>query len=238
MKSEVYNCDNIEYMKTIPDNYFDLAIPDPPYDSKNIQGGYTSGKGGGVAKQKEYHKALWEQSAPPKEYFDELFRISKNQIIWGANHFISLIPFNSPCWIVWDKDNGENSFADCELAWTSFDTAVRKFKFRWSGMLQENMKNKEIRIHTTQKPVELYRWILNKYAKPGQKIFDSHLGSQSSRIAAYELGYDFFGCEIDKTYFNDGCARFEAEKLKIDDVKLFGYAKSEISKSNPVLFNN
>lgn len=109
---------------------------------------------------------------------------------WGANHFISKIPFDSPCWIVWDKDNGNNDFADCELAWTSFSYAVRKFKYKWHGMLQENMKNKEIRIHPTQKPVALYKWLLTSYAKPGMRILDTHGGSMSHAIAAHDLGFD------------------------------------------------
>lgn len=148
--------------------------------------------------------------APPdKNYFDELMRVSKNQIIWGANHFISKIPYDSHCWIVWDKENGDNDFADCELAWTSFDTAVRRFRFRWAGMLQGDMANKEFRIHPTQKPVALYQWILSKYAKQGDKILDTHLGSCSSRIACYNGGYDFWGYEIDKEYFEKQEQRFE-----------------------------
>ena len=120
------------------------------------------------------------------------------------------MPFDSSCWIVWDKDNGKNDFADCELAWTSFKSAVRKFKFRWQGMLQGDMANKEIRIHPTQKPVALYTWLLQNYAKPGDKILDTHLGSGSSRIAAYDLDFDFVGCEIDPDYFKAQEERFKA----------------------------
>lgn len=119
--------------------------------------------------------------------------------------------------LVWDKDNSGN-FADCELAWTSFDTAVRKFMFRWNGMLQENMKNKEFRIHPTQKPQKLYEWVLSNYAKDGDKILDTHMGSQSSRIAAYQMGFDYYGTEIDEQYFKDGCKRFE---LSIQQQSLF-----------------
>lgn len=151
------------------------------------------------------------KNLPPEEYFKELIRVSKNQIIWGANHFISRIPIDSHCWIVWDKDNGANDFADCELAWTSFQTAVRKFKYRWNGMLQENMKNKEVRIHPNQKPIALYGWLLNNYAKPGYKIGSPHMGSQSDRIAAYKLGFDFWGCDKDQHYFNTGNKRFREE---------------------------
>src|SRR5690606_38885294 len=142
------------------------------------------------------------------EYFSELIRVSKNQIIWGANHFISRIPFDSPCWIFWDKDNGSVSFADGELAWTSFDSAARKFRYRWSGMLQQDMKNKEVRVHPTQKPVALYKWLLKNYGNGGGKILDTHLGSGSSRIAAHDMGFDFWGYEIDADYFRDQEKRF------------------------------
>ena len=138
--------------------------------------------------------------------------MTKHQIIWGANHFIENLPQqNASCWIVWDKENGENDFADCELAWTSLPYAVRRFRFRWAGMLQGNMANKEIRIHPTQKPVALYAWILTKFAKQGDTIFDPMMGSQSSRIAANRLGFDYVGCEIDKEYFDKGCERFEKQ---------------------------
>lgn len=199
--SEVYLMDCVEGLRHYPDNYFDLAVVDPPYGSNNIQGGYTSGKGGGVAKQKKYNQKLWTQKAPGQEYFAELFRVSKNQIIWGANHFIEMMPINSSGWIFWDKRNGEVSFSDGELAWTSFDKALRKFEYMWSGMLQQNMKNKEQRIHPTQKPIALYEWILSKYASDGDLILDTHVGSGSSRIAANKAGLDFVGFEIDNEYF-------------------------------------
>ena len=139
-------------MKTIPDKFFDLCIADPPYGI-NMDGGKIgcSVKG----KCKEYTKKTWDKSAPQVEVFNEMLRISKKVIIWGANHFISKIPYDSSCWIVWDKQNGENGFADCELAFRNFTTAVRKFQFRWAGMLQGNMKHKEERIHPTQKPIAL-----------------------------------------------------------------------------------
>lgn len=149
------------------------------------------------------------------EYFQELFRVSKNQIIWGANHFISRIPYDSPCWIVWDKQNGENDFADCELALTSFKSAVRIFRFRWAGMLQGNMKNKEIRIHPTQKPVALYSWLLRNYAKTGYKILDTHLGSGSIAIACHDFGYELTGIELDKDYFDKAVARIEEHQRQL-----------------------
>ena len=197
--------DNMELMARYPDNYFDLAIVDPPYGI-DMDGGKIGGNNCGKAK--DYTKKDWDKESPKQEYFNELKRISKHQIVWGANHFISKIPFDSSCWIIWDKDNTGN-FADCEMAWTSFDTAVRKFKFRWNGMLQENMKDKEIRIHPTQKPVQLYKWILKNYAKDGFKIIDTHLGSGSHAIAIEEMNrfekmnLTLTACEIDKEYFKD-----------------------------------
>ena len=161
-----------------------------------------------MAISKDYH-SYDDAESPPIEYFQELFRVSKYQIIWGANHFISKIPYDSPSWIVWDKLNGNTDFADCELAWTSFDCAVRKFSFRWQGMLQGNMKNKETRIHPNQKPVALYKWLLKNYAQPGWKIFDSHVGSGSSRIACYDMGFDFIGCENDPDYWQAQEDRFK-----------------------------
>ena len=144
---------------------------------------------------------MWGQKKPEKEYFKELFRVSKNQIIWGGNYFTDELPI-SRGWIVWDKLNEDSPFADCELAWTNVLTSVRKFTFRWSGMLQGDMKNKETRIHPTQKPVALYNWIFKNYATVGQKLLDTHLGSGSSRIAAEKYGLDFTGFEIEKEYFD------------------------------------
>lgn len=151
------------------------------------------------------------QCPPEKEYFEELMRVSENQIIWGANHFISKIPFDSSCWLFWDKDV-TGDFADGELAWTSFKTAVRKVKITWNGFRQENMRDKEVRVHPTQKPVQLYKWVFSNYAKEGDSILDTHLGSGSSRIAAFDLGFDFTGIEIDKEYFDASCKRFELFK--------------------------
>lgn len=198
----------MELMSRYPDKYFDLAIVDPPYGI-GMDGGkkYKRGKDG-VCKQKEY-KAFGDEKAPKQEYFLELIRVSKNQIVWGANHFISKIPFNSSCWIVWDKMNGEYTSADCELAYTSFNTAVRKYQFRWAGMLQGDMKNKEHRIHPTQKPVKLYEWLLMNYAKEGDKILDTHLGSGSIAIACHNLGFDLTACELDKEYYEAAMKRLK-----------------------------
>ncbi|MDX9704010.1 MAG: DNA methyltransferase [Candidatus Auribacterota bacterium] len=212
MKSEAYLMDCMDYMKTIPDNYFSLSVVDPPYGI-NMDGGKIGGNNCGKAK--DYTQKDWDKEPPSLEYFKELMRVSKNQIVWGANHFISRMPFDSSCWIIWDKDNSGN-FADCEMAWTSFNTAVRKYKFRWNGMLQQNMKDKEIRLHPTQKPVKLYEWIYHTYLPDGGKVFDSHLGSGSNRIAADKAGnIDFYSTEIDPDYFNDQEKRFRQYKSQL-----------------------
>jgi site-specific DNA-methyltransferase (adenine-specific) len=201
----------MEAMKEMKDNQFDLGIVDPPYgigESSN-----NNKRRSKLAKSKDYGSKNWDDKASNKEYFIELKRVSKNQIIFGANHFIENIPkANSSCWIVWDKVNGDNDFADCELAYCSFKTAVRKISLRWHGMLQHNMKNKEIRIHPTQKPVKLYEWLLMKYAKEGDTILDTHLGSGSIAIACHNLGYDLTGYEIDKEYFEAAKKRIEQHK--------------------------
>lgn len=198
----------MEYLKTCADKQFDLAIVDPPYGIG--ESGKKNKSRSVLTKAKDYHPIFGEDREPPSvEYFEELKRVSKNQIIWGANHFIDLIPFRSSCWLVWDKDNGKNDFADCELAYTSFNSAIRKFTFKWQGMLQENMKHKETRIHPHQKPVALYKWIFSHYAKAGDTILDTHLGSGSSRIAAYDAGFDFIGIEIDREYFEKQEKRFK-----------------------------
>lgn len=207
MSSQVFNMDCIEGMRTYPDKHFELAIVDTPYGIG--EDGSSNKSRGKLAKSKNYKSFAGNDiEAPSIEYWNQLFRISKNQIVWGANHFISKIPYDSSCWIVWDKDNGETDFADCELAWTSFNTSVRKYKYKWQGMLQENMKRKEIRIHPTQKPIQLYKWLLDKYAKKGDKILDTHLGSGSSRIACYDYGFEFVGFELDKDYYEAQEKRF------------------------------
>ncbi len=217
--SNAFNLDCMVGMKGFPDKFFELAICDPPYGIG--QDGRNNHSRGLLAQSKDYRtNSRYDTNSPNDDYWQELFRISKNQIIWGANHFISKIPFDSSCWIVWDKMNGATDFADCELAWTSFETAVRIFRFRWQGMLQGNMKNKQDRIHPNEKPYELYYWLLKNYAQPGDKILDSHLGSQSSRIAAFKLNFDFYGYEIDKDYYEEGCKRFEESvKMPLFDKK-------------------
>ena len=210
---EITHEDNMELMARYPDNHFDLAIVDPPYGID--VGNQSQGKGGGVAKKTNYTVKDWDKSAPPIEYFNELIRVSKNQVIWGANHFISRVPFDSSCWIVWDKVNGGTDFADCELAYTSFNTAVRMLSWKWVGMLQQNMKNKEIRIHPTQKPVKLYEWLLMNYAKEGDKILDTHGGSMSIALAVHNINsmegmnLSLNLCELDEEYYKAGKLRYE-----------------------------
>jgi site-specific DNA-methyltransferase (adenine-specific) len=206
------NEDNMLMMKRYPDNYFDLAIVDPPYGI-GMDGGNIGGNN--ATKAKDYIKKDWDNIAPDIEYFIELKRVCKNVIIFGANHFIENIPAaNSSCWIVWDKQNTGN-FADCELAYTSFKTAVRKYTFRWNGMLQGDMKNKEIRIHPTQKPVKLYEWLLMNYAKEGDKILDTHRGSASLDIACHNLNFDLVTCELDKEYFDNGNKRLKQHQSQL-----------------------
>lgn len=212
MVSDVRNMDCMDFMKQFPDKFFDLAVVDPPYGIKVTK--MTLGNG-----KKKVFRGLsnWDAAAPGEDYFKELMRVSKNQIIWGANHFISRISKDSSCWLVWDKGTGDNDFADCELAWTSLDKPVRKFFKSWVG---NNAKEKgEERYHSTQKPIALYAWIFEKFARGGQKILDTHLGSGSSRIAAYHAGLDFYGCELDKEYFDKANERFEKE---IHGVEVFG----------------
>lgn len=206
--TEAYNMDCMEAMREMPDNAFDLAIVDPVYGDVT-KGGYMQNRAGQKANCKQYNLALWGQKKTGAEYFRELQRVSKNQIIWGGgNYFTVEIGKDTQCWIVWDKDRDADNYADFEVAWTSFNLASKFFRYRWNGMLQQDMKNKEERIHPTQKPVALYKWLLNNYAKPGYKILDTHLGSGSSRIAAYDLGFDFVGYEIDKEYFDEQEERF------------------------------
>lgn len=221
-----YNEDCMAGMSRFPDKFFDLAIVDPPYGiGENGSRNHTRSKLAAAKKYKAFSGA--DREPPPPEYFKELFRVSKNQVIFGANHFISRMPIDSPCWIVWDKDNGETDFADCELAWTSFPSAVRKFRYRWHGMLQENMKNKEIRIHPTQKPVALYTWILSNYTMPGDIILDTHVGSASSLIACHNMGLQYVGFELDADYYKAAKERLEAVKAQMT---VFDYLQMEVDR--------
>ena len=205
MDSKVFNTDCLEAMKNYPDKYFELAIVDPPYGINMAMGHKGSDKRGDKNKYKSF--AGSDSSIPNKEYFNELFRVSQQQIIWGANYMIEFIS-PSPSWILWDKKQPEEfSMAMGELAWTSFNKPLKIYNKRV-------VNADTIRIHPTQKPVALYRWLLQNYAKEGDKILDTHLGSGSSRIAADMEGYDFTGYELDADYFNASVKRFNEYKLQ------------------------
>jgi site-specific DNA-methyltransferase (adenine-specific) len=199
----------MQLMTRYPDNYFDLAIVDPPYGINYAKkAGEKSGQkyGNASAKKRNYIKKDWDLNIPNQLYFDELKRVSKNQIVWGGNYMTNYLEQKSG-WIFWDKNNGENDFSDGELAWSSFDCGLRKIEVTWSGMIQYDMKNKEDRFHPTQKPIKLYKWLLHKYAKPGDKILDTHLGSGSIAIACHDYGFDLTACELDKEYFDKAMQR-------------------------------
>lgn len=203
---ELLHMDCLDYMKGCEDNAFDLAIVDPPF---GIGVNHSMGRRKGQ-RPSGYKPVGWDNEKPSAGYLDQLKRISKNQIIWGANHFIDSFPFmcNSPCWLMWDKGFSEDvTFAQFELAWTSFNTTCKKF---------DRSPNDIYRIHPTQKPVKLYEWLLTNYAKPTDRILDTHLGSGSSAIAAHYFGCDFVGMEIDKDYYDSACQRFNDETRQLD----------------------
>ena len=213
MAIELLHQDCMEYMKGCEDNAFDLAIVDPPYGIK--QSAFRKEPKNKAGVPTDYNNTVFGQQSPPKEYFLELRRVSRNQIVWGGNYYNNCLPVGKK-WIFWDKQTEDTQWGDGELAATSFGGAITKFKFAWNGMIQGDMKNKETRIHPTQKPVKLYEWLLTNYAKEGDRILDTHLGSGSSAIAAHYGGFDFVGMEIDEDYYNAACKRFEAETAQID----------------------
>lgn len=197
---ELLNIDCMEYMSTVPDKFFDLAIVDPPYrDAKdNAPTKDMRAKGGDMKK--------WN-NAPKSDYFNELFRVSKEQIIWGGNYFLDL--WQTPCkgFIFWYKENPLDNFSDGEFAWTSFDKVAKCFHHRFYGTLNGNGPS-ENKIHPTQKPVDLYKWLLKNYAKEGMKILDTHLGSGSIAIACHDYKFELTACEIDKDYFEAAKKRY------------------------------
>ncbi len=214
--NKIHQGDCLEFMLQVPDKYFDLILTDPPYGIKVLRNGGSHGTGRICAPgDYSYADNSWDGWKPPKQYFNEIFRISKHQIIFGANHFIESMPRNSSCWLVWDKDNADSTFADCELAWTSFKTAVRKYKYRWNGMLQADMRNKEARIHPTQKPVRLFSAILQDYAKSGMKVFDPFMGSGTTAIATTSLSLEWCGCELDAGYVKRANERLEKVQMNL-----------------------
>lgn len=223
MISLAYNMDCMEAMQQMPNRCFDLAVVDPPYFSGPERRGFYGRRISTTGVSRRYYKSpvIWQ--VPDKPFFDELLRVSKHQIIWGVNYFD--YPFGTGR-IVWDKCNGASSYSDCEIAYCSLHDSVRLFRYMWNGMSQgksvteghimqgDKLKN-EIRIHPTQKPVALYAWLYQRYAKAGDKILDTHLGSGSSRIAAYELGFDFVGFELAKHYFELQEQRFAEHTAQV-----------------------
>lgn len=189
----ITNEDNMELMARYPDNYFDLAIVDPPY-------GISITKQSGFGTFKKSSKKNWDNKTPTYKYFNELIRVSKNQIIWGGNYFFDYLK-NTNCCVIWDKMNGTNDMSDFELAWTSFTSPNRKFN------MHHFSNGYDFKIHPTQKPTKLYKWLLDKYAKQGDKILDTHLGSGSIAIACHDYGFDLTACELDKEYFDKAMQR-------------------------------
>lgn len=216
-KIELYNCDNMELMKRYPDGYFDLAIVDPPYgigfDGEVKEMANNNSKKWKSAKGKNYTRKSWDKETPSKKYFKELFRVSKNQIIWGGNYFD--LPQSSG-WIFWNKGVAKDfTLSPGELAWTSFNKSVDMIELLWAGFRKCEETD---RIHPTQKPVALYKWILDKYAKENDKILDTHLGSMSIAIACHDYGFELVGAELDEEYYKKGIERV---KNHISQQKLF-----------------
>jgi len=206
MISIAENKDCMAAMAEFPDKYFDLAVVDPPYGNIDAIGLMDNKRENTQAAKRTKYK-LFENIAPDNEYYQELARVSKNQIVWGGN-FLGLCGGA----IVWQKHG--TAFGEAEIAICSTHKSVKIFEYTWNGMIQQNMKDKEVRVHSTQKPIALYKWLLQNYAKPGDKILDTHLGSGSSRIAAYDMGFDFWGYELDSEYFEKQEHRFKAHISK------------------------
>ena len=216
MINQVFNSDCLPAMREMKDNQFDLAIVDPPYGigidkkaSKNANVKFNKS----ATFCNDYGNKDWDSNIPTKEYFTELKRVSKNQIVWGANYFGLIGGY-----IYWDKCVTMPTYSDGELAYCSSIKGIKAISMAWNGMIQHDMKNKEVRVHPTQKPIKLYKWILKNYAKEGDTILDTHVGSGSSRIACWEMGFDFTGFEIDKDYWEAQEKRF---KVVQDQLNLF-----------------
>lgn len=210
--NQIINDDCINVLRDIPDNSIDLLLTDPPYgigESSNNNKSRSK-----LAQAKDYGNKKWDDKIPEKIYFDEMLRVSKKAIIFGGNYFVKYLE-NSSCWIVWNKNNGNNDFADCELAWTNFKTAVRKYDWTWNGMLQQNMKNKDIRIHPTQKPLGLFEKILLDYSKENDLILDCFSGSGTTAVACYNTNRKFICIEKDKEYYEKSLERLNNIKAQI-----------------------
>ena len=212
---KITNEDNMELMSRYEDNYFDLAIVDPPYgigaDIKNSNKELKSKKSATLSK--DYGSQYWDNETPNINYFYELLRVSKDQIIWGVNYYP--IAFLHGGRIFWNKCVTMPTFSDGELAYCSKLNSIKEYKLAWHGMIQHDMKNKEIRIHPTQKPVKLYEWLLMNYAKEGDKILDTHLGSGSIAIACHNLGFDLTACELDKDYYEASLKRLKEHQAQL-----------------------
>lgn len=209
----LYHADCFDVMREMVTYSVPLIVTDPPYginenNKKNLSRS-------GLAKPKDYGDFEWDKQPLDKKYFYEIFRVSLNQIIFGGNYYTAYLS-GSSCWLVWDKDNGQTEFADCELAWTSFQTAVRKFRWRWSGFRQEDMKHKETRFHPTQKPLPLMKWVLANYSQPEDIILDPFMGSGTTLVAAKELGRRAIGIDKSKKYCDIAIERLRQECLPIN----------------------
>ena len=206
----ITNEDNMELMARYPDNYFELAIVDPPYGI-GIDGQKKSINKNPKHNRKEHTQKNWDNAIPTEEYFNELKRVSKNQIIWGANYFTEYLKATK-AWIFWYKGQRDLTMSDGEMAWTSFETVTRQFELNRASLIAQNT------FHPTEKPYKLYKWILDKYAKQGDKILDTHLGSGSIAIACHDYGFDLTACELDKEYFDKAIERITNHTSQI---KLF-----------------
>ena len=210
----ITNEDNMELMARYEDNYFDLAIVDPPYGIGFGEFNRTNkDSNGNRYKANKYKQGNWDNAIPKDEYFIELKRVSKNQIVWGGNYFPYLWQKGCKGFIFWFKDNPVPNFADGELAYTSFNKVAKQFNYRYYGNLEGNTSAKK-KYHPTQKPIALYEWLLMNYAKEGDKILDTHLGSGSIAIACHNLGYDLTACELDKEYYDAAIKRIEQHKAQ------------------------
>ena len=213
--NQIINADCLDILKELPDKCIDLVLTDPPYGIGEARGKNKSR--GNKAIAKDYGNKDWDNSIPEKEIFNEILRVSKHQIIFGGNYFVEYL-HNSPCWLVWDKNNGANDFADCELAWTNFKSAVRKYLWTWNGMLQHDMKNKDVRIHPTQKPLKLFEMIINDYSNENDLILDCFSGSGTTAIACHNLKRSFICIERDTDYYNASVERLKDAQSQL---KLF-----------------